>query len=73
MGFFECCHYCKPPKRHPGCHDNCHDYTEQKKLYNERKFIERQGQPGRLNTFHTRKAVMSRIKYKYIRKSRFKR
>ena len=25
-----CCRYCVAPKRHPGCHDSCPDYTAQK-------------------------------------------
>ena len=25
-GYFECCHRCKPPKRHPGCHAKCPEY-----------------------------------------------
>jgi hypothetical protein len=28
MNFFECCHYCKPPKRHPGCHEKCGEYKK---------------------------------------------
>lgn len=28
MGNFECCVYCVPPKRHPGCQDTCGEYME---------------------------------------------
>lgn len=36
MDFFECCHQCKAPKRHPGCHDSCPDYIKAKKLWDAR-------------------------------------
>lgn len=39
---FECCHYCKPPKRYPGCQDHCPDgiaakakHAEMKKAYDK--------------------------------------
>ena len=25
-----CCRNCKPPKRHPGCHDHCEQYQKEK-------------------------------------------
>jgi hypothetical protein len=25
---YECCHKCKPPKRHGGCHATCPDYEK---------------------------------------------
>lgn len=25
---YDCCRYCKPPKRHGGCHDTCPEYKE---------------------------------------------
>ena len=25
---YECCHKCKPPKRHAGCHASCGDYEK---------------------------------------------
>lgn len=34
---FECCHYCKPPKRYPGCQDHCPDGIAAKAKHNERK------------------------------------
>ena len=30
MSNFECCKICKPPKRHPGCHDGCAEYQKNK-------------------------------------------
>lgn len=33
----ECCHHCVPPKRHPGCHDRCPEYAEEKAVYEQRK------------------------------------
>lgn len=27
MGTIQCCHYCKPPKRHLACHDTCPEYA----------------------------------------------
>ena len=41
MGFFECCRYCKAPKRYPGCHSECPEYIERKKLWEEYKEAEK--------------------------------
>lgn len=30
MGYFDECRVCKPPRRHPGCHDRCPDYAKGK-------------------------------------------
>ena len=30
MGMFKCCHFCVAPKRHPGCHDRCPEYADEK-------------------------------------------
>ena len=30
MGLINCCHFCVPPKRHPGCHGNCPEYADEK-------------------------------------------
>ncbi len=32
-----CCHYCVPPKRHPGCHDHCPEYAAEKAEHNRLK------------------------------------
>lgn len=37
MNFFECCHICKPPKRHPGCQDHCPEYAAGKKKHDAMK------------------------------------
>lgn len=37
MSNFECCHYCKPPKRTPGCHDTCSEYLEAKAMFEQKK------------------------------------
>jgi hypothetical protein len=34
---FEHCRYCVAPKRHPGCHDKCPDYEEDRKKYDAKK------------------------------------
>lgn len=31
------CVVCKPPKRHPGCHDRCEDYRREKDEYEKKK------------------------------------
>lgn len=31
----KCCIKCKPPQRHPGCHDECKVYKEEKERANE--------------------------------------
>lgn len=30
MGTINCCHFCVPPKRHPGCHGHCPEYAAEK-------------------------------------------
>lgn len=37
MSNFECCHYCKPPKRTPGCHGTCSEYLEAKAMFEQKK------------------------------------
>lgn len=41
MGNFEKCITCKPPKRHPGCQDNCPHYKEGKAKIAADKAIKR--------------------------------
>lgn len=33
----ECCRYCKPPKRTPGCHGQCPEYKKWRAEYDARK------------------------------------
>lgn len=40
MGVFECCHYCVPPKRYPGCHGKCPDYEAAKEKNDRSKAAE---------------------------------
>lgn len=65
MGFFECCHYCKPPKRYPGCHDKCPDYKEQKRLWDERKEAEKQAKSEEPWITHAHRASLRRSRYKH--------
>ena len=37
----KCCKDCKPPKRHPACHDTCEEYLEEKTRYEHEKAIRR--------------------------------
>ena len=32
-----CCRYCVAPKRHPGCHDRCAKYLEEKAKHDAEK------------------------------------
>lgn len=32
-----CCYGCQAPKRHPGCHDHCPEYQQEKQDYEKRK------------------------------------
>lgn len=32
-----CCRDCVAPKRHVGCHSDCPDYLEEKRIHDERK------------------------------------
>lgn len=36
MGIYSC-KGCVAPKRHPGCHDTCPEYQEEKAAYDKRK------------------------------------
>ena len=35
-----CCYGCVAPKRHPGCHDSCKDYLEEKAKHDAEKEAE---------------------------------
>jgi len=37
MAIIKSCRYCVAPKRHPGCHDTCPEYQEEKAEYNKCK------------------------------------
>lgn len=41
MANFECCHKCKAPKRHPGCHDHCPEYKAERAAYDEKMDVEK--------------------------------
>ena len=53
--WFEECHYCKPPKRHPGCHDHCPEYLASKAEYDQRRMDARQ---DRLVTSYIKMNIM---------------
>lgn len=38
-GVIKCCIDCKPPKRHPGCHDHCPEYIGERAEHDERKAV----------------------------------
>lgn len=40
--WFEECHHCVAPKRHPGCHSHCPDYIEAKAKYDQKRMDARQ-------------------------------
>lgn len=35
--YFRCCRPCKPPTRHPGCHDTCEQYAAEREKYESDK------------------------------------
>ena len=37
MSTINCCHYCVPPKMHPGCHDHCPEYAAEKAKHEKLK------------------------------------
>ena len=37
-----CCYGCVAPKRHPGCHGECHEYIEQKTEHDRLKTLANQ-------------------------------
>ena len=37
MGDFDCCRYCPPEKRHPGCAGTCPDYKKARVVYDARE------------------------------------
>lgn len=41
MAIIECCHHCKPPKRHPGCHGQCPEYKAERATYDEKMDAEK--------------------------------
>ena len=38
----KCCKGCIAPKRHPGCHDHCPEYIEEKEQHEKEKALMRQ-------------------------------
>ena len=38
----QCCRYCKPPKRYPGCGADCKEYKEEKAKYKADKQREKE-------------------------------
>ena len=34
---FECCQFCVPPERHPGCHDHCGKFATAKANHEKKK------------------------------------
>ena len=37
----KCCHKCVAPKRHPGCHDTCQEYKNEKAKFEAIKEAEK--------------------------------
>ena len=33
MSYFDCCRFCEPPKRYPGCSGACGEYKDERKRY----------------------------------------
>lgn len=54
----KCCHHCVAPKRHPGCHDHCPEYIEQRALYDERKAIEDEKRQIGISCYQQRDAAV---------------
>ena len=36
----DCCRYCVAPKRHVGCHSECKEYIEQKRIHEKKRLEE---------------------------------
>ena len=56
MSYFKECAQCVPPRRHPGCHQTCPDYIEDKERHD--KIMQR----------HKRKKDLDRPTYHGIKK-----
>lgn len=54
MGVINCCHFCVAPKRYPGCHSNCPEYTEEKAGYDRRKEAEDKKRNTKNNIYNQR-------------------
>jgi hypothetical protein len=65
MGFFECCHVCKPPKRSPGCHSKCPEYLKQKKLWDEHQEAKNKAWRGEIPVPYAWKESTRRKRGKY--------
>lgn len=46
---FTCCFNCSAPKRHPGCHDKCPEYKEEKAKYERQKEIYKKNKRGAIS------------------------
>lgn len=40
MSKIECCHYCVPPKRRPGCHGSCPEYRIERAELDRKNAVE---------------------------------
>lgn len=45
----KCCQDCVPPVRHPGCHDTCKKYQQEKQEYNKEQLKIREARAAENN------------------------
>lgn len=67
-GYFECCHFCKPPKRYPGCQDHCPEYAEDKAKHDADKEAEKQRRKREADLYMQRCEAVHRAMKKRKRK-----
>ena len=59
---FHCCKYCKPPKRHIGCHATCEEYKDAKQ---ERDLLieqKKKANKGGYDAWEMRRVCIEKVK-----------
>lgn len=57
---FDCCKGCVKPKRHPGCHDHCPEYEEEKRIHEKRKAADNKRRSINLGLYEQRTAAVTK-------------
>ena len=61
------CKWCKPPKRHPGCHSTCSEYLSEKEEYDSRMAEQRKKHKAEMD-YRSERTSFSEKYYKKKRK-----
>lgn len=60
MSKIECCRYCTPPKRRPGCHGSCPEYRMERAELDRKNAEENRKRATRQNLYAQRAAAVKK-------------